>query len=163
MDEAANHAAPVREKGRWYEDFEPGESIVHHWGRTLTAADNALFCTATLNFLPRYLDDAYARSEGSDGVILHPLLVLGTAFGLSVEDLSEGGKGGPFLGVTRVQFHRDVAPDTTVRASSTVLEKRTSASRPGFGIVAWHTVGSDDGGEPLIEFDRTNLVRRRNK
>jgi alkylation response protein AidB-like acyl-CoA dehydrogenase len=35
--------AKTREKGYWYEDFEPGRVFVHHWGRTLTQAENALF------------------------------------------------------------------------------------------------------------------------
>jgi acyl dehydratase len=42
-----------------------------------------------------------------------------------------------------------------------VLAKRESASRPTFGIVTWRTQGHDEHGELLVQFDRTNLVRRR--
>jgi acyl dehydratase len=161
MSHQLQHQAAIWEKGRWYEDFEPGQRITHHWGRTLSVTDNVLFCTSTLNFLPRYLDDAFGRDEGRAGAVLHPLLVLATVFGLSVEDLSEGGKGGPFLGVENVSFAREVLPGTTIRAVSSVVAKRESSSRPAFGIVTWRTEGRDARGDLLVEFERTNLVRRR--
>jgi acyl dehydratase len=80
-------------------------------------------------------------------------------FGLSVEDLSE--TGGPFLGARDVRYLRDVHPGETLYASSTVLEARESGSRPDTGIVTWHTVGRDVAGAPIVEFRRTNLVRKR--
>jgi itaconyl-CoA hydratase len=151
---------PVRERGHYFEEFEPGQTFQHMNGRTLNAGDNSLFCTATLNFLPLYLDDDYAREHGHPCAPLHPLLLFGTVFGLSVEDLSEGGKGGPFLGVSGLVFHRPAYAGATVRAASAVIDKRPSGSRPEFGIVTWRTVGNH-GGEKLLEFMRTNLVRRR--
>jgi acyl dehydratase len=148
-------------KGRWYESFEIGEEIDHHWGRTISTADNNLFCAATLNLLPAYLDEPYAQSEGFPTVQIHPMLVFATAFGLSVEDLSEGGKGGPFLSVDRLQFVDVAHPGVTVRARSHVVAKRESKKRPAFGIVTWGTVGFDAAtGGALVEFERTNLVRK---
>ena len=91
-------------KGRTYEDFEVGMVFRHHWGRTLNEGDNSLFTTLTLHFNPLYFNEPYARAHGHPRVVVNPLLVFNTVFGMTVEDLSEGG--GPFLGVDAMTHHR---------------------------------------------------------
>ena len=81
-------------------------------------------------------------------------------FGLTVEDLSEGG--GPFLGVNELTYHQPVYPGDSLRAESKVLDRRVSDSHKGFGIVTWHTTGLNQREELVIDFKRTNLVRLRN-
>ena len=147
-------------KGNHYEDFEQGRVYQHHWGRTLNDGDNSLFSTLTLSFNPLYFNADYAGAHGHRGVVLNPMLVFLTVFGLSVEDLSEAG--GFFLGVDELRFHRAVYPGETLSARSTVVDKRESSSRPESGIVTWHTEGHDSGGELVIDFRRTNLVSKRN-
>jgi len=80
-------------------------------------------------------------------------------FGLSVEDLSEAG--GLFLGVEQLTFHQAVYPGDTLTARSTVLEMRESDSRPGVGIVTWHTEGFNQRGDRVIDFRRSNFVSKR--
>jgi acyl dehydratase len=105
------------------------------------------------------LNAEYARAHGHPDVVVHPLLVLCTAVGLSVEDLSEAG--GPFLGVNAVRFARPVYPGDTVTARSTVVSARESESRRGFGIVTWRTEAQNQRGEIVLGFERTNLVAKR--
>ena len=93
---------PVVRKGNGFQDFETGQEMVHHWGRTLTDGDNAIFSTATCNWNPMHLNAEFAREHGHPDVVLNPMLVLCTVVGLSVEDLSESG--GPFLGMEDVTF-----------------------------------------------------------
>ncbi len=150
---------PLVSKGHLFEDFIEGEVWVHHWGRTLTAGDNAVFSTATCNWNPMHLNAEFARAHGHPDVVVNPMLVLCTVVGLSVEDLSEAG--GPFLGVEECTFHRPVHPGDTLTASSTVVSARRSASRPGDGIVTWRTEGRNQRGELVVDFGRTNLVRQR--
>lgn len=147
---------PLAAKGRGYEDFSVGQKIAHHWGRTITAGDNALFSTATCAWVPLYLNAEYARSEGHPDVVVNPMLVLCTAVGLSVEDLSEAG--GPFLGIDDCSFGVPMHPGDTLVARSEVVAKRTSASRPDVGIVTWHTEAHNQRGELVVELNRTNLV-----
>jgi acyl dehydratase len=146
-------------KGHAFEDFQEGGVFEHHWGRTLNAGDNSLFTTTTLAFNPLYLNAEYARAHGHPDVVVNPLLVLCTAVGLSVEDLSEAG--GPFLGLGKVEFVRPVYPGDTLDARSTVLSARVSDSRPGFGIVTWRTEVRNQRDEPVLRYERTNLVARR--
>ena len=152
-------AFPVVARGHLFEDFTVGQVFVHHWGRTITAGDNAIFTTAMCNWNPMYVNAEFARANGHADVVVNPMLVLCTVLGLSVEDLSEAG--GPFLGVDRCTFHRPVHPGDTLMARSTVVEARTSASRRGTGIVTWHTEGHNQRGELVVDYRRTNLVAMR--
>lgn len=160
MNEELRSRARKWPKGNRYEDFEIGRVYKHHWGRTLNDGDNSLFSTLTLSFNPLYFNAQYAQAHGHGGVVLNPMLVFLTVFGLSVEDLSEAG--GLFLGVDALKFHRTVYPGDTLSARSTVLEKRESTSRPDSGIVTWHTEGFNSRGQRVIDFHRTNLVIKRN-
>jgi acyl dehydratase len=146
------------QKGNAYDAFEPGRTFEHHWGRTITEADNTLFTTLTLGYNPLYFNAPYAIANGHPGVVVNPMLVFAVVFGLSVEDLSE--RGGAFLGVDELTFHKPVYPGDTVTARSTVVSRRESSSRPGQGIVTWHTEGFDQRGERVIDFKRTNLVSK---
>lgn len=115
---------PLVAKGHAFEDFAVGQTFEHHWGRTLSAGDNSLFTTVTQGFTPLYFNAEFARAHGHPDVVVHPLLVLCTIVGLSVEDLSEAG--GPFLGVNDVAFLAPVYPGDTLTARSEVLGARAS-------------------------------------
>ncbi len=143
-------------KGHRYGDFEPGRVFEHHWGRTITEADNTLFTTLTQGYNPLYFNAPFAKEHGHDSVVVNPMLVFCVVFGLSVEDLSEGG--GPFLGLNDLAFHRTTYPGDTLTARSTVRDRRESKSRPGQGVVTWHTEGFNQDGELVIEFTRSNII-----
>jgi acyl dehydratase len=144
-------------RGNRFEDFALGQKFTHHWGRTVTESDNTLFSTLTLAYNPAYTNASHARAQGLQGSPVNPLLVFNVVFGLSVEDLSEGG--GPFLGVDDLQYLQPVYPGDTLYAESEVIQARLADKRPGYGIVQWHTVGRNEAGVPVIEFKRANLVR----
>jgi itaconyl-CoA hydratase len=143
-------------RGRTFEDFEVGQLFDHHWGRTFTAGDNAAFTAAICAWHPMYLNAPFARAHGHRDTVVHPMLILCTVVGLSVEDLSEGAPGA-FLGLEDCTFHRPLHPGDTLTARSTVVSTRPSKSRPG-GIVNWHTEAHDQNGELVVDFTRTNLV-----
>ena len=149
----------VAPKGHRFEDFEVGQVWSHHWGRTITAGDNALFSTATCHWSPMYLNAEYARAHDHPDTVVNPMLTLCVAIGLSVEDLSEAG--GPFLGVEDCVFLQPLYPGDTLTARSTVTATRESGSRPDTGIVTWHTEAHDQHGTLVLEFHRTNLVAKR--
>jgi len=149
-------AFPVRRRGHPFEAFEVGRVFEHHWGKTVTAGDNSLFSSITHAYNPIYLNAERARADGHPDVVVNPMLALCIVVGLSVEDLSEAG--GPFLGIDGLTFHRPVYPGDTLTARSTVVAARTSRSRPGSGVVTWHTEGFNQRGELVIDYRRTNLV-----
>ena len=150
---------PLRRKGHAYEDFSVGQRFDHHWGRTITEADNLTFSTATMWANPLSFNVEHARAHGHPTIVVNPMLVFTTVFGLTVEDLSEAG--GPFLGLDELRFHATVHPGDTLTAASEVVDVRESGSRPGSGIVTWRTEGRNQRGELVVEYRRTNLVAKR--
>src|SRR5262249_55478074 len=146
---------PLARKGHRFEDFEVGQVWTHHWGRTITAGDNALFSTATCHWSPMYLNAEFARAHEHPDAVVNPMLALCVAIGLSVEDLSEAG--GPFLGVEDCVFHRPLYPGDTLTARSTVTATRTSESRPGAGIVPRHTEAPNQPAALVPECRRAHL------
>ena len=151
--------AVPKPKGHSYEDFEIGRRFEHHWGRTLNHGDNSLFTTLTLYFNPLYTNVEFAKAHGHPDVVVNPMLVFLTVFGLTVEDLSEGG--GAFLGVEALGFAAPVYPGDTLTAVSTVVGRRESASNNAMGIVTWHTQGFNQKAALIIDFKRTNLINKR--
>jgi acyl dehydratase len=149
---------PTRARGNSFEAFTPDRTFEHHWGRTITTGDNALFSAVTHAYNPMYLNAEYARAHDHPDVVVNPLLVLCIVVGLSVEDLSEAG--GPFLGVTQLRFRAPVYPGDTLTARSTVVDARSSESRPSNGIVTWRTEGVNQDGVVVVDYLRTNLVAK---
>ncbi len=147
------------EHGHYFEDFAPGQVYRHHWGRTITDGDNSLFTTLTMNFNPIYFNAEHARDLGYDGVVVNAMLVLNVVFGLTVEDLSE--RALAHLGYANVRFGAPVYPGDTLYAESTVLETRESRSSPDRGIVHVKTVGRNQRGEMVVEYERKILIKQR--
>ena len=148
-------------KGHLYEDFEPGRVFEHHWGRTLLAADNLIFCSDTMQYNPLYFNVEYARSLGYRDIPIHPLFVLNVAGGMSVEDMSEGqGRGGIFLGLDDVRIIKPCYAGDTITSSSEIVERRPLADQPGWGVVAWRTRAVNQHGETVVEFIKRNQVAR---
>lgn len=148
--------APVRKRGRYFEEFEPGRVFEHHWGRTVDYYDSVQFTLATVHHNPLYFNKEVAARAGHAQVPVNPYFVFCTVLGLSVEDLSE--MGGAFLGLEQLIFHAPVYPGDTLQARSTVLSRRMSSKDPSFGIVTWHTEGLNQSGAKVLEYRRSNTV-----
>ena len=158
---AALDRADTREKGNCFEDFEEGSVLEHAPGLSLTRHGNETWMSQTLNHDPAYWRRDAAQARGFDDPPVHPDYLLASVMGPTVEDLSE--KGGYFLGRDDVVFHEHgVTIGTELRVESTVQAKRTSSSRPNYGIVTWETRGLDaETGETLVSYERTNMIPRR--
>lgn len=150
--------APIWRKCRHFEDFFVGQTLEHHWGRTILESDTMLFTTLSMSFVPLYFNRRYAIANGHPDIVVNPALVFNTVLGLSVQDCSEAG--GFFLGADDVVYHRNVYPGATLTAKSKTIAVRASASRPDHGIVTWRTEGFHDE-MCVISFVRTNLLPRK--
>ena len=75
--------------GRYLEDFEVGD-VYRHWpGKTITEADDHLFCMITMNHHPLHTDAHYAETETQFGKnVVVGNLVYSLALGMSVPDVS---------------------------------------------------------------------------
>lgn len=145
--------------GRYYEDFTVGDTYEHRPGRTISEADNTWFALLTMNTHPLHFDAEYARHTEFGRPLVVSTLTLSILVGMSVSDVSQ--KAIANLGWRDIKLPKPVFAGDTLYAESTVLEKRESRSRPGEGIVTIHTLGRNQRGEVVCEFERTMLVMKR--
>jgi acyl dehydratase len=145
--------------GRYYEDFNVGDTYEHRPGRTLTETDNTWFTLLTQNTHPLHFDAEYARhSEFGRCIICSPLTVA-VMVGQSVTDVSQ--KAVANLGWTNIRMTYPLFAGDTLTSESEVIAKRESKSRPDAGIVTVITRGFNQDGKLVCDFERTILVARR--
>jgi acyl dehydratase len=153
-DQAAREASGAHPYGRYLEEFEVG-AVYKHWpAKTVTEADDHLFCLLTMNHHPLHINDVYARqSQQGRNVVVGPL-VYSLALGMSVSDVS-GKAITEELKHPAPVFHGD-----TLFCESEVLEVRPSQSKPDRGTVKVHTRVLNQDGVLVAEFKRLVLVPR---
>jgi len=146
--------------GKYYEDLEDGARMRHSLGRTITEADNTLFCALTMNTQPLHLNADFAAGTEFGQRIVNGILTMGLVVGISVPELTEGTIVAN-LGYTNVRHPNPVFHGDTIYAESEVLEKRDSRSRPECGIVRLKQTGRKADGTVVVEFERTVLFLKR--
>ena len=145
--------------GRYFEDFNVGDTYQHRPGRTISEADNTWFTLLTMNNHPLHFDSEYGESTEFGQVLVNSAFTVALIGGMSVSDVSY--KTFANLGWTDIKLTNPVFVGDTLLAESTVLEKRESKSRPTAGIVTVHTRGHKRDGTTVCEYDRTMLIPKR--
>jgi acyl dehydratase len=143
--------------GLYFEQFEPGQRFEHAVRRTVTESDNVLFTTLTMNPAAIHLDAEYARSTPFGERIVNSLFTLGLLVGLSVYDTTLGTTIGN-LGFEEVRFPKPVLHGDTLRATTTVISKRDSQSRPDSGIVVFEHRAINQRNEEVVVCRRAALM-----
>lgn len=143
--------------GRFYEDYTEGQTITHGPGRTITEADNLLFCTLTMNTQPLHLDEEYAKKTQFGRRVVNGLLTLAMATGMSVRDTTEGTIIAN-LGYYDVEHTKPVFHGDTITVKTVVKSKRMT-SKPGQGLVELQHIVTNQRGEEILTFLRRVLVK----
>lgn len=147
--------------GKWYDELEVGQVIHHDKGRTITEADNVLFCALTMNDQPLHLDAEYAKTTQFGQRVVNGLLTLSLSVGMSVGDLTAGTLVAN-LGYYDVEHTKPVFHGDTIRVRSEIVSKRET-SKPGQGLVEIkHVVTKQDGTE-VLTYKRRALLRMKPK
>jgi acyl dehydratase len=151
--------------GSFYEDFSPGETIKHSLGRTVTDVDNIWFTLLTCNTNQIHFNTDYTRKFFSGEpfrgrLAVNAYLVLSIVVGLSVDDTS---RNGVMLGEKNMRMLKPVFAGDTLYSQTTILSKKLSKSHKNMGIVELRTEGLNQGGDKVIEFERTIMVRKKGK
>jgi acyl dehydratase len=146
--------------GLYYDDLEVGQRIRHSRGRTVTEADNVLFCALTMNTQPLHLNEDFAARTEFGQRLVNGIFTLGLVVGLVVPDLTEGTIVAN-LGYEKVLHPHPVFHGDTIYVESEILEKRLSRSRPDAGIVRLKHIGRKQDGTVVIEVERTALFLKR--
>jgi acyl dehydratase len=160
-DGAAREASGAHPYGRYLEEFEVG-AVYKHWpAKTVTEADDHLFCLLTMNHHPLHLNDVYAaQTQQGRNVVVGPY-VYSLALGMSVSDIS--GKAIANLATEELSHPAPVFHGDTLYAETEVLEVRESRSKPDRGTVRVHTRVLNQEGTLVAEFKRLVLVPKRDR
>jgi len=149
--------------GRFFDDLTVGDVIQHSLARTITEMDNVLFTALTMNTQPLHLNEDYAQKHSEFGRrIVNGIFTLGLAVGITVPELTEGTLVAN-LGYEHVVHPHPMFHGDTLYMTTEVIEKRDSRSRPTQGIVRFRHVGRNQEGVVVIEFERTALMKKKER
>lgn len=146
--------------GRYFDDLDVGQKVIHPIGRTITEADNVLFCSLTMNTQPLHLDETFAAATPFGRRIVNGILTLGLTVGLTVHDLTEGTIVAN-LGYERIAHPAPVFPGDTLKVETETLAKRPSGKHPDRGIVRMLHRARNQDGTVVVEVERSVLFLRR--
>ena len=155
------HDAREERYGGFLEDYRVGD-IYRHWpGKTITEAEDHLFCLLTLAASPIHVDAEYAKREMPGG----RNIVVGTytyslLLGMSVPDIS--GRAIASLAVENLTYTALVFHGDTLYGETQILEVRRSETKPDRGVLRVQTVGRNQDGQEVCRFVRALMLPRRN-
>ena len=153
------HDTMVRHKrgGLYFDDFVIGRLYEHPLTRTVTQMDNMLFSNMTLNPQPLHIDRHFCETETEWGQpLMNSLFTLGLMCGIQVSDMTVGTTIAN-LGMTDVTFPNPLFEGDTVSATTEVVAKRPSKSRPEQGMIKVRTTTLNQRDE-VVQVSVGNLV-----
>ena len=143
--------------GRYFEDFEPGDTFKHWPGKTITEFDDHLFCMMTMNHHPLHTNVYFAEHESvQKRNVVVGNLVYSLVLGMSVPDIS--GAAIANLEIESLLHKNPTFHGDTIYAETRVLDKTESSSKNDRGIVKVETKGFNQDGLEVCYFRRKVMV-----
>ena len=146
-------------KGLYFEEMEPGTVIRHPLTRTVTEMDNVLFTSLSMNVAPIHLDAEYAKTLPYGKPLVNSLFTMALIGGMTVPGLVFQTSLGN-LGYEHVEFPNPVFHGDTLRAETTILDKRESKSDQTRGIVWFEHRGINQRDELVLLCKRVGMIMR---
>jgi acyl dehydratase len=145
--------------GLYFEEFEIGKKYVHPIRRTVTQYDNISFSLLTLNTQPLHIDaDWSSRNPPYNKPLFNSMFTLAMMTGMQVTDLTLGTTLGN-LGFSDIQFPNPVFEGDTLWATTTILGKRASKSKPDRGVVEFYHEMLNQNNVVVCTAKRTGMMR----
>ena len=146
--------------GRYFDEWQVGDTIAHAVTRTVTETDNLLISALTHNPQPMHLDAEAAKDSEFGQILVNSCFTLSLTVGISVADTTLGTLVAN-LGFDEVKFPKPVFYGDTLRIESEVTALRESGSRPNAGIVTWEHRAINQRGETVCTMKRTALLHKK--
>ena len=146
--------------GRFFDEWQVGDTVAHAVTRTVTETDNVLVSALTHNPQPMHLDHEAAAASEFGQPLVNSIYTFGLMVGVSVSDTTLGTLVAN-LGYDKLVFPAPVFVGDTLRSESECLTVRVSKSRPDAGIVTWAHRSFNQRGEKVCECTRSALLRRK--
>jgi acyl dehydratase len=146
--------------GRYFDEWQVGDTVAHAVTRTVTETDNVLISTLTHNPQPMHLDHEVAAASEFGKPIVNSVYTFGLMIGVSVSDTTLGTLVAN-LGYDKLAFPKPVFVGDTLRSESECIAVRPSNSRPNAGIVTWAHRSFNQRNELVCECTRTALLQKK--
>lgn len=146
--------------GNFFEDFHVGRAFVHATPRTLTEGDVALNVALYGSRLAVNSSSLFASRIGLPDAPIDDVFVFNVVFGKTVPDISLNAIAN--LGYAEGTFGVPVYPGDTISATSTVIGLKENSNRKT-GIVYVRTAGTNQNGEPVLDYVRWVMVRKKDE
>ena len=155
---------------KFFEDTQVGDKI--ELGRHTFAADEIKAFAQRFDPQPFHLDEE-AAAQSHFGALCASgwhtasiwMRMLVDAKRRASDEMSARGEKvaamGPALGFRDLQWLKPVYVGDTIAYQSEIVDKRTSNSRPGLGLVTIRSTGVNQKGETVISFVSTTFVQRK--
>ena len=146
--------------GRFFDEWQVGDTVAHSITRTITETDNLLISTLTHNPQPLHIDAEAAKASEFGQILVNSCLTFSLVVGVSVEDTTLGTLVAN-LGFDEVRLPKPVFIGDTLKFESEVIELRESKSRPTAGIVTWEHRATNQRGETVCTMKRSALIQKK--
>jgi acyl dehydratase len=146
--------------GRFFDEWQIGDTVAHAVTRTVTETDNVLISTLTHNPQPMHLDHELAAHSEFGKPLVNSIYTFGLMVGVSVSDTTLGTLVAN-LGYDKLIFPAPVFIGDTLRSESECLDVRESKSRPNAGIVTWEHRSFNQRDELVCKCNRTALLLKK--
>lgn len=144
--------------GRFFEDYRLGETIHHAVPRTLSGGEKAVYQSLYPSRHAIASSAVFAEACGLPGGPFDDLIVFHTVFGKTVPDISLNAVAN--LGYAEGRWLKPVLPGETLSSTSEVIGLKQNSNGKS-GVVWVRTTGRDHAGEPVLEYVRWVMVRKR--
>ena len=145
--------------GRFFDEWQVGDRLVHEIRRTVTEADNLFFTVMTHNPQPLHLDVEAAKESEFGQILVNGTFTFSLMVGLSVGDTTLGTLVAN-LGYDKLVMPKPVFIGDTLYATSEVAALRESKSRSDAGIVTFLHEAVNQRGEVVCRCERSALIRK---
>jgi 2-methylfumaryl-CoA hydratase len=148
------------DRGRFFEDFQLGQTIDHATPRTVGEGERAIYIALTGSRFALASSDEFARRLKLPSAPLDDILVFNLLFGRSVPDISLNAVAN--LGYADGRFGAPVYAGDTLSARSEVIGLKENSNRET-GVVYVRTNGVNQRGESVLSYVRWVMVRKRDR
>jgi 2-methylfumaryl-CoA hydratase len=144
--------------GRFFEEYQLGQTIGHAVPRTVSGGERALYHALYPARGALYSSDEFARDCGLAAAPIDDLAAFHLVFGKTVPDISLNAVAN--LGYAEGRWLRPVYPGDTLRAQSTVIGLKENSNGKS-GVVYVRTRGFNQDGHAVLEYARWVMVRKK--
>jgi acyl dehydratase len=144
--------------GKYYDEFNIGEIIIHSLSKTIFESDNNLFSLLTLNTHPLHTNLDYAENSQHKQIVVVGTLVFSLAVGITVPDIS--GKAIANLEYLNIKHINPVFLNDTIYVHSKILDKIESKTKNDRGIIHVESIVLNQNNEIVLTFERKVLVKK---